>query len=53
MFVSDQATLDVSFEAALARLATLTATGVLTRVSADAYATGASPGTPRLARSLP
>jgi len=32
MFVSDQATLDVSFEVALARLATLTATGVLTRV---------------------
>jgi len=32
MFVSDQATLDVSHEVALARLATLTATGVLTRV---------------------
>jgi hypothetical protein len=51
MFVSDQAMLDVSFEVALARLAALTGSGALTQVSADAYATGASPGTPRLARS--
>jgi hypothetical protein len=42
---------DVSFEVALARLAALTGSGALTQVSADAYATGASPGTPRLARS--
>ena len=51
MFVSDQATLDVSFEVALARLATLTATGVLTRVSADAYAAGTPSGARQLARS--
>ena len=49
MFVSDQATLDVSFEVALVRLAALTGSGALTRVSADAYAADASPGTPRLA----
>ncbi len=49
MFVSDEATLDVSFEVALARLAALTGSGVLTQVSADAYAAGAPPGTPWLA----
>jgi hypothetical protein len=31
MFASDQATLDVSFEVAVARLAALTGSGVLTR----------------------
>ena len=41
MFVSDEATLDVSFDLALARLAALTRNGVLTRVSSDAYAAGA------------
>jgi hypothetical protein len=51
MFVSDQATLDVSFEVALARLAALTASGVLTRVSADAYAAGTPSGVRLLARS--
>ena len=48
MFVSDEATLDVGFDLALARLAALTRNGVLTRVSADAYAAGAPP--PRLRR---
>ena len=42
MFVSDEATLDVSFDVALARLAALAGDGVLTRVSADSYA-GARP----------
>ena len=51
MFVSHVAMLDVSFEVALARLATLTATGVLTRVSADAYAAGTPSGARQLARS--
>lgn len=51
MFVSDQATLDVSFEVALARLAALTASGVLTRVSADAYAAGTPSRVRLLARS--
>jgi hypothetical protein len=51
VFVSHAATLDVSFEAALARLAGLSGNGVLTRVSADAYAAGAPPGVPWLARS--
>jgi hypothetical protein len=51
MFVSQVAILDVSFEVALARLAELSGNGVLSRVSADAYASGAPPGVPRLARS--
>ena len=34
MFVSDEATLDVSFDVALARLTALAGNGVLTRVSA-------------------
>ena len=51
MFVSHAATLDVSFEVALARLAGLSGSGVLTQVSADAYAAGAPPGVPWLARS--
>lgn len=51
MFVSHAASLDVSYEVALARLTALTGSGVLTRVSADAYATGAPPGVPWLARS--
>ena len=51
MFVSDLATLDVSFEVALARLAALTGSGALTRVSADAYAAGTSSGMRLLARS--
>ena len=38
MFVSDAATLDVSFEVAMARLAALTGSGALTQVSADACA---------------
>jgi hypothetical protein len=38
MLVSDAATLDVSFEVALARLAALTGSGALTQVSADACA---------------
>ena len=46
MFVSDEATLDVGFDLALARLAALTRNGVLTRVSADAYAAGAPAGAP-------
>jgi hypothetical protein len=46
MFVSDEATLDVGFDLALARLAGLTRNGVLTRVSADAYAAGAPAGAP-------
>ena len=48
MFVSDEATLDVSFNVALARLAALIGNGVLTRVSAGAYAAGAPAG-PRAA----
>jgi hypothetical protein len=44
MFVSDLATLDVSFEVALARLAALTGSGALTRVSADADAADTSSG---------
>ena len=51
MFVSHVAMLDVSFEVALARLAGLNGSGVLSRVSADAYAAGAPPGVPWLARS--
>ena len=51
MFVSDLATLDVSFEVALARLAALTGSGALTRVSADAYAADTSSGMRLLARS--
>jgi hypothetical protein len=51
MFVSHAATLDVSFEVALARLAALTGSGALTQVSADAYAASALPGVPLLARS--
>jgi hypothetical protein len=51
MFVSHAAMLDVSFEVALARLARLTGSGVLTQVSADAYAAGAPPGVPWLAGS--
>ena len=51
MFASHVAMLDVSFEVALARLAGLSANGVLDRVSADAYAAGAPPGVPPLARS--
>ena len=51
MFVSHTATLDVSFEVAMTRLAALTGSGVLTQVSADAYAAGAPPGVPWLARS--
>jgi hypothetical protein len=51
MFVSHVATLDVSFEVALARLAGLSESGVLSQVSADAYAAGAPPGVPWLARS--
>jgi hypothetical protein len=51
MFVSQAATLDVSFEVALARLAGLSGSGVLTQVSAEAYAAGAPPGVPWLARS--
>jgi hypothetical protein len=51
MFVSDQATLGVSFEVTLVRLAALAESGALTRVSADAYAADAPPGAPRLARS--
>ena len=46
MFVSDEATLDVGFGVALAHLAALTRNGVLTRVSADAYAVGAPAGAP-------
>jgi hypothetical protein len=41
MFVSDEATLDVGFDVALARLAALTRNGALKQVSADAYAAGA------------
>jgi len=51
MFVSDEAALDISFEVALARFAALAGSGALTRVSADTYAAGASPGGPWLARS--
>jgi hypothetical protein len=51
MFVSDLSTLDVSFEVALARLAALTGSGALTRVSAAAYAAGTSSGVRLLARS--
>jgi hypothetical protein len=51
MFVSDQATLDVSFEVALARLTALTGSGALTRVSADAYAAGTPSGARLLARA--
>ena len=51
MFVSHTATLDVSFEVALTRLAALTGNGVLTQVSADAYAAGAPPSVPWLAGS--
>jgi hypothetical protein len=51
MFVSHAAMLDVSYQVALTRLAGLTGSGVLTRVSADAYAAGAPPGVPWLARS--
>lgn len=38
MFVGDAATLDVSFEVAMARLAALTGSGALTQVPADASA---------------
>jgi hypothetical protein len=38
MFVSDAATLDVSFEMAMARLAALTGSGAPTQVPADASA---------------
>ena len=51
MFVSDEATLDVSFDVALARLAALAGNGVLTRVSADAYAAGAAAGSPWISMS--
>ena|SRR5690242_8136077 len=51
MFVSDQAMLNISFEVALARLATLTGSGALTRVSAEASAAGTSSGMRPLARS--
>lgn len=51
MFVSHTATLDVSFEVAMTRLAALTGSGVLTQVSADAYAAGAPPSVPWLAGS--
>jgi hypothetical protein len=51
MFVSHAATLDLSFEVALTRLAALTGSGVLTQVSTDAYAAGAPPSLPCLAGS--
>jgi hypothetical protein len=51
MFVSHAAMLDVSYEVAMTRLAGLTGNGVLTQVSADAYAAGAPPDVPWLARS--
>ena len=51
MFVSDEATLDVSFDVALARLAALAGNGVLTRVSVDAYAAGAPVGSPWMTMS--
>jgi hypothetical protein len=51
MFISHAAALDVSFEVALARLRGLSGNGVLTQVSAAAYAAGAPPGVPWLARS--
>src|SRR5436309_6832989 len=51
MFVSHAATLDVSFEVAMTRLAALTGSGVLTQVSADAYAAGAPPSVPWLTGS--
>ena len=38
MFVSDDATLDVSFDVVLARLTALAGNGVLMRISTDAYA---------------
>jgi hypothetical protein len=51
MFVNDEAALDISFEVALARFAALAGSGALTRVSADAYAAGASSDGPWLALS--
>ena len=51
MFVSHAATLDVSFEVAMTRLAALTGSGVLTQISVDAYAAGAPPSVPWLTGS--
>jgi hypothetical protein len=51
MFVSHAAALDVSYEVARTRLAGFTGNGVLTQVSADAYAAGTPAGVPWLARS--
>ena len=51
MFLSDEATLDVSFDVALARLAALAGNGVLTRVSVDAYAASTPVGSPWMTMS--
>jgi len=51
VFVSDVAALGVSFDIALARLVALTGNGMLTRLSADAYAVGAPAGSPWMTMS--